>query len=156
MDADILKIPAAIRDDMIRHAHEGLPMEVCGILGGKEGIVSVLYRVANAEASGVHFLMDPCEQFAAMEELEAGGLEIIAFYHSHPANPAWPSVEDVRLAFWPDVFIVIVSLLDPGDPDLKAFRIVEKEILPRQLEIICSLEAPASVFARDAKSQDYH
>ena len=135
MDVEALKIPAAIRRDMIVHAREGSPLEVCGILGGKGRAVSILYRIANTEASGVHFLMDPCEQFAAMEELEAKGLDVVAFYHSHPLNPAWPSAEDVRLAFWPDVFIVIVSLMNPAEPEVRAFRIIDKEILPRQTEI---------------------
>ena len=30
----MIRIPQAILDDMIAHAREGFPLEVCGILGG--------------------------------------------------------------------------------------------------------------------------
>lgn len=136
MCAELLKIPSAVAEDMIEHCREGLPLEVCGILGGKEGVASVLYRVTNTDASNTHFLMDPCEQFAAMGELEAKDLDMVAFYHSHPVNPAWPSAEDVRLAFWPEVFIVIVSLMKPGEPDISAFRVIDKKIFPVEIEIV--------------------
>jgi proteasome lid subunit RPN8/RPN11 len=136
MGTESLKINATIIDEMIGHACEGLPLEVCGILGGKEGAASVLYRVANTEASGIHFLMDPREQVDAMEDLDAKGLDLIAFYHSHPANPAWPTSEDVRLAFYPDVFIVIVSLMKPDEPEVRAFRIIDKQVFPREIEVV--------------------
>lgn len=136
MNTESLKITAAIIEGMIRQAREGLPLEICGILGGKGGTASVLYRVANAESSGVHFLMDPREQLDAMEDLDAKGLDLMAFYHSHPANPAWPSAEDVRLAFYPEVFIVIVSLLKPDEPEVKAFRIIDKKIFPREIAVV--------------------
>ncbi len=144
MDADLLKIKAILVDEMIKHAREGLPLEICGILGGKDGVASVLYRIANAEASGVHFLMDPREQLDAMEDLDEKGLELMAFYHSHPANPAWPSAEDVRLAFYPDVFIVIVSLMNPDKPDVKVFRIIDKKIFLREMEVICAASGQGS------------
>ncbi len=136
MDAELLKIKATIIDEMISHAREGSPLEVCGILGGTGETVSVLYRITNSEASGVHFLMDPREQIDAMGDLEAKGLDLLAFYHSHPVNPAWPSAEDVRLSFWPDVFIVIVSLVKQGEPDVKAFRVIDKKVFPREMEIV--------------------
>ncbi len=136
MGTESLRINKTIFDEMIRHAREGSPLEVCGILGGKEGVASVAYRVTNAEASGIHFLMDPREQLGAMEDLDAKDLDLIAFYHSHPSDPAWPSAEDVRLAFYPDVFIVIVSLTRLGEPEARAFRIIDKKVFPREIEVV--------------------
>lgn len=136
MRDELLKIPSAIVEGMIEHSREGLPLEVCGILGGIEGVASVLYRVANTDASSMHFLMDPVEQLAAMEDLEAKGLDMVAFYHSHPQTTAWPSAEDVRLAFYPGVFVVIVSLVKPGEPDIRAFRIIDKKIFSGEIVII--------------------
>ncbi len=134
MDTESLKIKGAIIDGMRRHAREGLPLEICGMLGGEEGTASVLYRITNAEASGVHFLMDSREQLDAMEDIDAKGLDLMAFYHSHPVNPAWPSEEDIRLAFYPDVFIVIVSLMNPRESEVKAFRIIDKKVIPVGIE----------------------
>ncbi len=62
----MLKIPNEIYDSIIAHAQEGFPLEVCGILGGREGIVSAIYRMTNTDQSNEHFMMEPKEQFAVV------------------------------------------------------------------------------------------
>ena len=84
-------IPKATYDDMITHAQEGFPLEVCGILGGIYDTVSANYRMTNTDASNEHFMMDPREQFAVVKDLRAKGLTMLAIYHSHPETPARPS-----------------------------------------------------------------
>jgi [CysO sulfur-carrier protein]-S-L-cysteine hydrolase len=120
----MLKIPKNIYDDIVAHAKEGFPLEVCGILGGRDGVVSTIYRMTNTDASNEHFMMEPKEQFAVVKELRAKGLEMSAIYHSHPETPARPSEEDIRLALTPHVSYVIVSLAEPDRPVLKSFKIV--------------------------------
>jgi len=119
----MLKIPQAIYDAIIAHAKEGFPLEVCGILGGGDGVVSAIYRMTNTDASNEHFMMEPKEQFAVVKDLRAKGLEMSAIYHSHPETPARPSEEDIRLALTPHVSYVIVSLAEPDRPVLKSFKI---------------------------------
>ena len=131
----MLTIPKSIRDDIIAHAREGFPLEVCGILGGQGGSVSATFRMTNTDASNEHFMMDPKEQFAVVKELRARGLEMAAIYHSHPETPARPSEEDIRLALTPDVSYVIVSLADPGIPVLRSFRITAGLVEPEEVEI---------------------
>ncbi len=132
----MLQIPERIRGEIIAHAREGLPLEVCGILGGNNGIVTSIYRITNLDASPEHFLMDPREQSAVFAELDLSGLEITAFYHSHPRGPASPSAEDVRLAFYPDVPSVIVSFSDSENPVLSAFSIKDGNVESVHAEII--------------------
>jgi proteasome lid subunit RPN8/RPN11 len=67
--------------------------------------------------------MNTCEHGDVMNDLLRSGLEMVAFYHSHPAGPPYPSAEDIRLAFYPDVITVIVSLHEPGRPLAQAFYI---------------------------------
>ncbi len=110
-------------------------MEACGILGGRGGVVAEYHRIRNLKASPEHFLMDPHDQIAVMESFSRRGLELLAFCHSHPRTPALPSVEDIRLAFYPDVTTVIVSLADPGRPVLRAFRIVDGRSWETDLEV---------------------
>ena len=119
----MLKIPQAIYEAIIAHAKEGFPLEVCGILGGGDGVVSAIYRMTNTDASNEHFMMEPKEQFAVVKDLRAKGLEMSAIYHSHPETPARPSEEDIRLALTPHVSYVIVSLAEPDRPVLKSFKI---------------------------------
>ena len=127
-DFVMLKIPQHIYDDIISHAREGFPLEVCGILGGRGGVVSEIYRMTNTDRSNEHFMMDPREQFAVVKALRANGLEMAVIYHSHPETPARPSEEDIRLALTPDVSYVIVSLAEPENPVLKSFKIADGKV----------------------------
>jgi len=119
----MIRIPKSIHDDMIAHAGEGFPLEVCGILGGTGESVSEIYRMTNTDASNEHFMMDPKEQFAVVKDLRAKGLAMLAVYHSHPETPARPSEEDIKLALTPDVSYLIISLADAAAPDIKSFKI---------------------------------
>lgn len=126
----MLKIPQSIHDMVVAHAREGLPLEICGILGGKGDTISSVHRICNTKASATRFRMEPREQIAAMDNLHLQGLDLLAFYHSHPEGPPFLSDEDIRLAFYPDVVIVIVSLEDRQNPVLGAFIVNGKRIVP--------------------------
>src|SRR6266567_1474549 len=119
----MIKIPQAIHDEMIIHAKEGFPLEVCGILGGSGETVSEIYRMTNTDASNEHFMMDPKEQFAVVKDLRAKGLAMLAIYLSHPETPARPSEEDIKLALTPDVSYLIISLADADNPVINSFKI---------------------------------
>lgn len=132
----MIRIPAAIHDDLIAHAKEGFPLEVCGILGGTGDTVSVIYRMTNTDASNEHFMMEPKEQFSVVKDLRAKGLAMLAIYHSHPESPARPSEEDIKLALTPDVSYVIVSLADAALPDIKSYKINPGKVELETLEVI--------------------
>lgn len=126
----MLYIPQQIIDQLFDHAKSGLPEEICGYLAGTDRTVSRHFELTNVDHSPEHFSFDPAEQFQTVREARKAGLEILANYHSHPATPARPSEEDIRLAFDPNISYVIVSLA--GElPDIKSFKIkggvVEKE-----------------------------
>ena len=132
----MLKIPQRIHDDMITHAIQGLPQEICGILAGWDGTVKALYRVANTDASSTHFSMDLNEQFAVIKNLRIRGLNMLAVYHSHPEAPARPSEEDIRLARTPDISYVIISLMSPDAPVLKSFKISAGQVEHEEVRIV--------------------
>ena len=67
--------------------------------------------------------MDPKEQFAALKDARANGVEIIGNFHSHPESPSRPSEEDKRLAYDPNIEYLILSLQEADHPVLKAFGI---------------------------------
>ena len=129
-------IPKAIYDDMITHAQDGFPLEVCGILGGAGDTVSANYRMTNSDASNEHFMMEPREQFAVVKDLRAKGLAMLAIYHSHPETPARPSEEDIRLALTPDVSYLIISLADAAAPDIKSYKINAGNVQIETIKII--------------------
>lgn len=131
-----LRIPQPLHAELLDHAREGFPLEVCGLLGGRGQTVERLLRMTNTDASNEHFSMEPREQFAVAKELRAAGLEMLTVYHSHPESPARPSAEDIRLAHTPGISHLIVSLLDARQPVLKSFKIADGVVTEEEIEII--------------------
>jgi proteasome lid subunit RPN8/RPN11 len=78
--------------------------------------------MTNIDHSPEHFSFSPAEQFQVLRLSRVDGLNILANYHSHPATPARPSEEDIRLAYDPDILYLIISLSGTL-PVVKAFRI---------------------------------
>ena len=130
----MLAIPRTIYEAVLAHGRAGFPQETCGILGGNAGLVSEFYPMTNTDQSREHFMMEPKEQFAVARDLRAKGKTMLAVYYSHPATPARPSAEDIRLARTPGVATVILSLAGP-DPVLKSFRIFDGASAPEPIEI---------------------
>ena len=118
-----LEIPTNIFERMVAQAKALAPIEACGILAGKDNKAEKLFEMTNADNRSDHFMMEPKEQFAVVEDIRSAGLEMLAIYHSHPETPARPSAEDIRLALTPDVIYVIVSLQGANAPAVKGLLI---------------------------------
>lgn len=140
----MLKIPANIYAEMLEHLRADYPDEGCGLLGGRDGVVSRHFPTTNVEPVDkyVRYLIDPKEQLAAEETLDNAALELVAIYHSHTHTPAYPSPTDVRTAYYPDSYYVLVSLTDPASPIVHAYKIHKPdpwgatgEITEEELEI---------------------
>lgn len=131
-----LEIPNEIFEQMVTHAKAEVPVEACGILAGSNGKAEKLYKMTNVDKSSDHFMMEPEEQFKVAKDIRAAGLEMLAIYHSHPATPARPSAEDIRLALTPDVTYVIVSLQDADAPVVKGFLIEDSNVTPVPVKVL--------------------
>lgn len=131
----MLKINRDVWDGIVAHARTEAPIEACGYLGEADGIVVRQYPLANADASEEHYSFLPEEQFATVRQMRSAGLKLRAVYHSHPATPARPSEEDIRLAYDPDVSYVIVSLAGEGET-VRSFLIRNGDATAEDIEII--------------------
>lgn len=121
---------------MVSQARRETPLESCGILAGTDGRVEAVHEMTNADASAEHFNLIPREQFDVVRRMRADGHEMLAIYHSHPASPAWPSEEDIRLALTPDVAYVIVSLAEPNGPVVRGFHINDGTVTQVELDLL--------------------
>ena len=130
-----MKIKRDVLEKIIKHAQEGAPIEMCGYLAARNGVVSKQYKMMNVDNSEEHFAFDPKEQFAAVKDARTGGLELSAVYHSHPATPARPSQEDIRLAYDPSISYVIISLAGK-QPDVRSFKIKDAQVTREDIEIV--------------------
>ena len=131
----MLKIKQEIIDKIIEHGRQEAPLEACGYLVEKDGVVCRHFELTNTDQSPEHYSMDPAEQFAVVRNSRGQGLVIRAVYHSHPETPARPSVEDIKLAYDPSISYVIISFAGP-QPITKSFIIKKGEVEPEPLEII--------------------
>jgi proteasome lid subunit RPN8/RPN11 len=135
----MIKLQKSVYDQIVAHALKDSPVEACGYLGSSEGLIVEVFPMENMDRSPEHFSLDPKEQFAVLNKAKAKGLKLTAVYHSHPATPARPSEEDIRIAYDPAISYIIVSLAG-GSPALISYRIrkgfVEKEdvIIPENGE----------------------
>jgi proteasome lid subunit RPN8/RPN11 len=131
----MLKISQDIIDEIITHGRSEAPLEACGYLAEKDGVVCKSITMKNIDASPVHYSMDPAQQFAAIRGCRAEGLTIRAVYHSHPETAAYPSDEDIRLAYDPALSYVIVSLAE-SSPSIHSFIIRNDTVFPERINII--------------------
>jgi proteasome lid subunit RPN8/RPN11 len=131
-----MQIAQGLIDEMVAHAREELPNECCGMVGGSDGAATGVIRVENSAASPLRFEMDPQGQYDALKQIEDGGGELLAIYHSHTKSAAYPSQTDVNQAVnWPDAIYVIVSLQDPDAPEVRAYWLKDLSIADAELVI---------------------
>ncbi len=157
----VLRIPKAIIDAMIAHARELDPYECCGLLAGSNGTVSAHYRITNTVAKDaravevfndaevkqlgalsasqraeVAYFMEPKEMLAAFKDMRTRQLDLTVIYHSHTHSPAYPSMTDIGLAYYPEAAYLIVSLEQKGAPYFRTFWIKDKQVTPAAVEPI--------------------
>ena len=137
----MLKLRKDLYDKMLKHCEDGLPNESCGLIAGTvDGDVKTVekvYLLTNIDASREQFSMDPKEQLAAVKDARAAGRAMLGNFHSHPESPSRPSEEDKRLAYDSTAEYLILSLMEPGNPVLKAFGVdAEKNVTVHEIEIV--------------------
>jgi len=131
-----LTITRHVYDAMLTASRAMAPIEACGLLGGTNGVVQQFYELENTDAAAEHYNMAPEAQFAAVKDMRANGLRMLAIWHSHPVSPARMSEEDLRMAYTPNVVYVIVSLAAPQPPDIKGFTVQDGMPTPIDIAIV--------------------
>jgi proteasome lid subunit RPN8/RPN11 len=132
----MIQVPKEIYHQIIEHAKREAPLECCGILSGREKSVQKAFELKNVEESPIWYSLSPQDQMRVFEEIEKESMEMVAIYHSHPRTVPFPSETDVKLAFYPEVASIIISLRDDGNPVVKAFSIKEEAIYLEEIEVI--------------------
>ena len=146
---------------MVAHARELNPFECCGLLAGRNGAVVHHYRITNTVANDaraaqvfdeahvkglrhlpettraeVAYFMDPKEMLAAFKDMRQRQLDLIVIYHSHTASPAYPSTTDIGLAYYPEAAHMIISLEQKSKPDIRAYWIRDRQVVPAEFHSI--------------------
>jgi proteasome lid subunit RPN8/RPN11 len=131
-----MNLPRPVYESILEHVDAGYPNEACGILGGKSGAFSHFFPMRNLDHSSISYFMDPKEQLLVFKKMRELGIEMTGILHSHVASEAYPSQKDVRLAFYPEVSYLIVSLSDKSKPVLRSFRIKDEVVKEEEVKIV--------------------
>ena len=110
---------------IIAHLTAEYPLEGCGLLAGRAGVVTAVYPITNSLQSRTAYEMDSLQQVKTMIAIEENGQDLIAIYHSHPQGPTTPSTTDIANAYYPEAIYLIVSMQQINEPQMKGYRIVQ-------------------------------
>ena len=120
-------ITRVLVDAIEAQAAAARPAECCGLLSGKDGLMTGLHPLRNmAEQPETSYFAAPEDLFEAMVGIRETGHKLLGIYHSHPKTSAYPSPKDVAMAFYPEAVYFIISL-EP-EIELRAFRIEDSRI----------------------------
>lgn len=129
-------------DRILAQARAEAPNECCGMLAGHGEVVEEVFPGRNQDESPRTYRMDPQDQLRAFRAMDEHGWVLVGIYHSHPHTEAVPSKTDRERAvdrdgnpLFPEVQYMIVSLREPAQPQVRAFRITEDQVTEEEVVI---------------------
>ncbi|MBK7725688.1 MAG: M67 family metallopeptidase [Dehalococcoidia bacterium] len=126
-------------DAMVAHALEDAPIECCGLLAAKDGVVAAVRRAKNKEASPYRFSIDPLETRKHEQAIDDAGMELAGFYHSHTGSHAVPSPTDIRMMgpfFGPPFVHFVIGVADREKPEVRVWHIDGSERVERTFQVV--------------------
>ncbi|MEQ8673357.1 MAG: M67 family metallopeptidase [Aggregatilineales bacterium] len=105
---DVLWLTESQANTLFKVASDDAPHETCGIIAGKGYKAHQIIPVKNIADDSRHFFtLDPIAMASILPELDDHGLEILAYYHSHPRGKPIPSETDIANADYGSVHLII-------------------------------------------------
>ena len=130
-----MKIARPLLDQIVDHARRDAPDECCGLVGAVDGRATSAHPATNTVRSPLRFEMDGMELFRTIEEIEDGGAELGAVYHSHTRSEPYPSQTDINFSVnWPGIEWIIVGLAS-DEPDVRSYVIEDGRVREVDLEV---------------------
>ncbi|MHB8754864.1 MAG: M67 family metallopeptidase [Candidatus Acidiferrales bacterium] len=110
--------------------------ECCGLLAGRDGIITRVLPARNALDSATAYEIAPEDLFRLMRQMRAENLEMMGIYHSHPRGENRPSPRDIECACYPDSPYFILSPLADAAQPVRAFSIRDGKVEELNLESV--------------------
>jgi len=119
-----VKISRALLDQIHRHLESGYPNEACGVMLGKEGVITEIVSADNqrTDSASNRYLINPLLYMRIEREADKRHLDVIGIYHSHPDVAARPSQFDLDHA-WPNFSYLIVSVVKGKAVESNSWRL---------------------------------
>ncbi len=157
----VLKLDAAILEEIVAHARRDHPDEACGMVVGPIGSdqPTRLVPMLNAARSMTFYEFDSQEYLKAWSEADDRDEEPVVIYHSHTATEAYPSRSDVSYAGWPQAHYLLVSTRDPQVTEVRSYRIVDGVVTEEPVQLINasidSVAVQSYMFGQSPAAVDY-
>ncbi|MEZ4866823.1 MAG: M67 family metallopeptidase [Caldilineaceae bacterium] len=119
-----VQLPHNLYNEIIAHAREGKPEEICGIIRGRGLNAYELIRGQNVAEDRVNNYEVDVQTLLMQFKFEEENDEMMGIYHSHPISVAYPSATDAWNAHYPESIYFICSLEYDDAPVIRAFRMV--------------------------------
>jgi len=116
-------------------ARETPERECCGLLAGRDGIITRILPAQNALDSATAYEIALAELFRLMRQIRGEDLEMLGIYHSHPRGENRPSPRDIASAFYSEAAYFIISPLADAPQPVRAFSIRDGRVTELQIEI---------------------
>lgn len=133
---EIVLMRPSVPDQLLAEARRVPELECCGLLAGRDGVISAVLLARNVLASATAYEIEPAELFALFRQMRAEGLDHLGIYHSHPRGENAPSPRDVELAFYPQAACFILSPLANAARPVRAFRIAQGQVRELTLRLV--------------------
>ena len=132
--ANEIRVRAGILEEMIRHAEREPEIECCGLLAGRDEVITAIFPTDNALASATAYEIAPRDLFQLFRSLREQGLRHLGHYHSHLHSENVPSPLDIEQAYYPGEAYFIISPLPEAPRPVRAFLI--RDGRAEELEIV--------------------
>ena len=119
-----MKISRALLDQIHRHLESGYPNEACGVMLGKDGIITETVAADNQRMDSARnrYLIDPLAYMKIEKDADRRNIQVLGIYHSHPDVAARPSETD-RQAGFPNLSYLIVSVVKGKAVESRSWRL---------------------------------
>src|SRR5580700_2760975 len=129
-----VRVREIVLKEILAQARREPQIECCGMLAGRDGVITEIYPATNALASATAYEIAPRELFEMFRDLRKKGLTHLGQYHSHLSTENTPSPTDIEYAGYPEQAYFIITLLAEAPNPIRAFSIRDGRACP--LEIV--------------------
>ena len=135
----IIRSRRNVYGQLLEHARRQPHRECCGILAGRDGLITQAYSAKNVAADPIrNYEISLMEMMNMMREFRQRRLEFLGIYHSHPhwMDTNEPSPKDIALANYPDAVHFIVTPRPYATTPIRAFSIRDGHATELEIQVL--------------------
>jgi proteasome lid subunit RPN8/RPN11 len=131
-----IQVSRDVRSDILERARRVPEQECCGLLVGRDGVITDVFPAVNVAADPAKgYEIAPKEIVGMMREFRERKLEFLGIYHSHPNGKNEPSARDIELAYYSEAAYFIISPLADAPKPVRAFSIRDGRVEELDIEV---------------------